>query len=79
MTSSFEVEGESNERQENSLGEIDKTLATLEAIPAHLNWGQIFNLPNETHQHMVIALKHLELFSDKVNWATLREKWCTPS
>jgi len=37
MTSYFEVEEESDERQENFLGEIDKTLAALEAILVHLN------------------------------------------
>jgi len=39
MTSCFEVEEESDERQENSLGEIDKALAALEAILVHINWG----------------------------------------
>jgi len=47
MTSCFEVEEESDERHENSLGEIEKTLAALEAILVHLNWEQIFNLPNK--------------------------------
>jgi len=61
MTSCFEVEEESNERQENSIGEIDKTLAALEAIPVCLNWGQIFSLPNETCQHMLTALRHPKL------------------
>jgi len=78
MTSCFEVKEESDKRQENSLREIDKTLATLEAIPVRLNWGQIFSPPNEMHQHMVTALKHPELFSDKVNWATLRENGVLP-
>ena len=73
MTSCFEVKEESDKRQENSLGEIDKTLATLEAIPVRLNWGQIFSPPNEMHQHMVTALKHPVFFSNKVNWAILKE------
>jgi len=33
----------------------------------------MFTLPNETRQHMVTALKHLELFVNKVNCAILRE------
>jgi len=40
MTSCFEVEkkiGEEDGRQRNSLAEIDKTLATLKAIPMRLN------------------------------------------
>ena len=37
VTSCFEVEEESDERQENSLREIDKTLAALKAMPVHLN------------------------------------------
>jgi len=48
-------------------------LAALEAIPMHLHWGKIFSLLDEMRQHMVAALKHLELFADKVNWAILRE------
>jgi len=31
-------------RQVNSPGDMDKTLAALEAIPKCLNWGQIFSL-----------------------------------
>jgi len=73
MTSCFEVEEESNKRQENSLGKIDKTLAALEAIPVCLNWGQIFSLPNKRCRHMVTTLKHPELIADKVNWATFGE------
>jgi len=49
MTSCFEVEKELDEEeggQENSLREIDKTLASLEAILVHLNWRQIFSLPD---------------------------------
>ena len=60
MTSCFEVEEESDKRQENSLGEIYKTLAALEAIPVRLSWAQICSLLNETHQHMATALKHPE-------------------
>ena len=67
MTSCFKVEEESDERQENSLGEIDKILVALEAIPMHLDWGQIFSLPNEMRQHMVTALKHPKRVADKVN------------
>ena len=61
MTSCFEVEEVSDERHENSLCEINKTLAALEAIPVCLNWGQIFSLPNETCQHMLTALRHPKL------------------
>jgi len=78
MTLCFEVKEESDKRQESSLGEINKTLAILEAIPICLNWGQIFSLPNEARQHMVTPLKHPELFSDKVNWGNLRENGVLP-
>jgi len=60
MTSCCEIEEETNEedgRQENSLGEKDKTLTTLEAMLVCLSWGQILSLPNETCQHMPTALK----------------------
>jgi len=67
MTSGFELKEESDERQENSLGEIDKTLAALEVVPVHLIWGQIFKLRNTTDQHMVKSLKHLELIADRIN------------
>ena len=70
MTSCFEVEEESNEengKHENSLGELNKTLAALEAIPVGLNWEQICSLPDKTRQHMVTALTHPKLFTNKVN------------
>ena len=35
-------------------------------MPICLNWGQIFSLPNETRQHMVIALQHPEVYAKKV-------------
>jgi len=68
MTSCSEVEEETNDedcRQENSPGETDKTLATLEAMPIRLNWGQIFSFPNKTRQHMIAALKNSEIYADK--------------
>ena len=74
MTSCSKVEeeiGEEDGKQENSSGDTDEIVATLEAMPMPLNWGKIFSLPNETSQHMIIALKHLEFFADKVNWAIL--------
>jgi len=45
---------------------MDKTLSTLEAMVMHLNWGQIFSLPNETHQHMVTALQCPEHYAKRV-------------
>ena len=59
ITSCSEVEEKTNEEgasKENCLGETDKTVAALKAMPACLNWGRIFNLSNETRQHMVFAL-----------------------
>jgi len=56
----LEETDEEDDRQENSPGETDKTLAAPKAIPMHLNWGQIFSLPDETRQHMVAALQCLE-------------------
>jgi len=69
MTSCSKVEEETNkedDRQENSLREIEKTLSALEAIPIHLNWGQIFSFSNQTRQHMVATLQHPEIYVDKV-------------
>jgi len=45
VTSWFKIEEESDERQENSSGEIDMTLAALEAILVHLNWGKSLVYP----------------------------------
>jgi len=50
MTSCSELEEETDEEgfnKENYLGETDKTVAALEAMPICLNWGQIFSLPSE--------------------------------
>ena len=51
---------------ENSPGEMDRTLATLQAILIRLNWGQMFSLFDEIHRHMVIALQNPEIYTDKV-------------
>jgi len=59
MTSCSEVKEKADEedgRQESSLRETDETVATLEAIPVCLNWGHIYSLPNDTHQHKVATL-----------------------
>jgi len=69
MTSCSELEEETNEEsdsKENCSEEIDKTMASLEAMPKGLNWGRLFSFPSETHQHMVIALQHLEIQAGKV-------------
>jgi len=63
------LEEETNEQgasKENCLGEMNKTVAALEAMPICLNWGQIFSLPNKTRQHVVIALQHPEIYAEKV-------------
>jgi len=46
--------------------EVEEDCAALEAMPARLNWGSIFNLPYETCQHTVVALQHLEIYTDGV-------------
>ena len=42
-------------------------------MPVYLNWEKIYSLPNEMHQNMVAALKHAEVFDDKVNEIIPRE------
>jgi len=39
-------------------------VAALELI--NVNWENIFNLPNETRQHMVVALQHPEIYANRV-------------
>jgi len=69
MTSCSELEEEEDEgsdRQEESPGVADKTLTVLEALPARMGWEQIFCLLDEMRQHVVAALEHLELYTDKI-------------
>jgi len=69
MTSWYEMEDEENrdkEKQEKSLENINKTLTVLEALPTCMDWRQIFNLPGEICQHLVVALQHPKLYADKV-------------
>jgi len=71
-----EVEGEIDEgdgRQGNFPREIDKNWAALEVMTVCLNWGQIFSLADEMCQHMLPTLKHIELFTNNVNWVVPRE------
>jgi len=56
MTSCCEVEEDTDQEggnKENCSGETDKTVVALEVMA---NWGHIFSLPDETRQHMVVAL-----------------------
>ena len=69
MTSCYKMEDKENgdeEKQEKSWEDDDKTLTLLEALSACIDWRQIFNLPEEVHQHVVVALHHPELYADKV-------------
>ena len=69
MTSCSEVEEETDKedgRKEDCSRETDKTVASLEAMPIHLNWAHIFSLPNDTRQYMVVTLQHPEIHADKV-------------
>jgi len=69
MTSCSELEEEAKKEglsNENCSREKDKTVAALETMPVCLNCGQIFSLPDETRQHMVIALKHPEIYAERV-------------
>ena len=50
MTLRFELreeEDEGSDKQEESPRVAGKTLTVLEALPAHIDWGQIFCLPDE--------------------------------
>jgi len=69
MTSCSELEEEENEgsnRRGESLQVADKTLTVLEALPPRMGWGQIFYLPDEMCQHVVVALQYPELYADKI-------------
>jgi len=66
MTSSSEMEEETDDEgasKKNCVGEADKTMTALEAMPICLNWGHIFSLPNETRQHMVVTLQHPKIYA----------------
>ena len=59
VPSCSELEDETNEEgisKGNCSEQMNKAVAALKAMLICLNWGEIFSLPNETHQHMVIAL-----------------------
>jgi len=44
----------------------DKVLAVLEVLPECMSWKQIFHLPKEMREQVVIALHHAKLYADKV-------------
>jgi len=44
----------------------DKVLAVLEVLPERMSWKQIFHLPEEMHEQVVVALHHAKLYVDKV-------------
>ena len=72
MTSCSEVEEKTDKEgasKENCSGETNKTVPALKAMPICLNWGHIFSLPNETHQHMIVALQHQKIYANRVKGA----------
>jgi len=67
MTSCSEIEEEIGRWQQGELPKKDgRNYGYLEAMPMCMNWGHIFSLPNETHQHMVVAFQHPQIYTDKV-------------
>jgi len=69
MTSCYEMkdeeEGDEN-KLEKSLENKVRALTIPEAFLACMDWRQILNLSEEVHQHIVVALQHLELYADEV-------------
>ena len=69
MTSCYEMEDEeerANEKQQNSSEGDDKTITLLEALPRCTDQRQIFNLPEEICQHVIVALQQPKLYVNKV-------------
>ena len=44
----------------------DKIIAILKGLPEHMSWKQIFHLPEELREQVVVTLHHAMLFVDKV-------------
>ena len=61
-----EAEDEGSDKQDKSHKVADKTLTVLEALPARMDWRQIFCLPDEMRQLLVAALQRPILYADKV-------------
>ena len=73
MVSCSELEDEDDEddvhadvQQAASLRTDKKVIAVVEVLPKHMSWKQIFHLPEETHEQVVVALHHAKLYVDKV-------------
>ena len=69
MTSCYEMEDEEegDEDQPKESSEHEKRVLTIpKALLACMDWRQILNLSEEVHQHIVVALQHLELYADEV-------------
>jgi len=73
MVSCSELEDENSEEdvQEDvqevyALSADDKVLVVLEVLSERMSWKQIFHLPEEMREQVVIALYHVKLYADKV-------------
>jgi len=73
MVSYSELEDENSEedvqedvQEVSALSTDDKVLAVLEVLPKRMSWKQIFHLPEEMREQVVIALHHAKLYADKV-------------
>ena len=65
MTLCYELDNK-EEKQEKPPKDDDKTLTILETLPICMHWRQIFNLPKEIRQYVVVALYHPKLYVDKI-------------
>ena len=73
MVSCSELEDENDEEDEqvdfskvSPLNIDDKDLTVLEALPIGMSGKQIFHLPEEIHEQIVFALRHVKLYNGKV-------------
>jgi len=44
----------------------DKVLTVLKVLPEHMSWKQIFQLPENMREQVMVALHHAKLYVDKV-------------
>ena len=62
---------ETNKELSVPLKRDDKVLTVLEVLPVHMRWQQIFHLPEEMHEQIVIVIRRAELYAEKLKDASL--------
>jgi len=61
-----EEDAQEDPQKESSSNTDNRVLTILEALPERISWKENFQLPEEMHEQVVAAMRHVKSYADKV-------------